>query len=187
VWRRLDSPGHESCRLFGGPDGFRLDGTAVFVHDGLACRLDYDIACDPGWRTTAALVRGWVGETNVAIDVAVDDAPEREGSIRRWRQGGAEVSAVAGCLDIDLNFSPATNLLPIRRAALAPGEQVAVTAAWLRFPSFGLEPLPQIYRRLDATTYRYESAGGKFVRELRVDERGFVVLYPGLWEQEAGG
>ena len=55
---------------------------------------------------------------------------------------------------------------------------------WLRFPSFALEPLEQVYRRLDAGTYRYESAGGSFVRELAVDDAGFVTLYPGLWESE---
>ena len=67
--------------------------------------------------------------------------------------------AVAGCVDLDLNFSPSTNLLPIRRLNLSVGQEAAVRAAWLRFPSFILEPLEQLYRRVDATTYRYESAG----------------------------
>ena len=90
-----------------------------------------------------------------------------------------------GCTDIDLNFSPSTNLLPIRRLGLAVGEASDVKAAWLRFPSFRLEPLAQQYRRLDELTYRYESAGGQFVAELKVDPSGFVVDYPGLWQAEA--
>ena len=32
-------------------------------------------------------------------------------------------------------------------------------AAWLRFPGFTLEPLEQLYRRVDDVIYRYESAG----------------------------
>ena len=53
-----------------------------------------------------------------------------------WWQNEVEQPQVAGCIDIDLNFSPSTNLLPIRRCNLAVGEAVAVNAAWLRFPGF---------------------------------------------------
>jgi hypothetical protein len=60
-----------------------------------------------------------------------------------------------------------------------------VRAAWLRFPELTLEPLDQVYRRLDATTVRYESNGGRFVRDLRVNGEGMVTEYPGLWVAEA--
>jgi hypothetical protein len=88
-------------------------------------------------------------------------------------------------VDLDLNFSPSTNLLPIRRLRLDVGQEAAVRAAWLRFPGFTLEPLEQRYRRTADDAYRYESAGGAFVRDLTVNDEGFVVRYPGLWE--AGG
>ncbi|MGH9318200.1 MAG: putative glycolipid-binding domain-containing protein, partial [Thermoanaerobaculia bacterium] len=57
-------------------------------------------------------------------------------------------------------------------------------AAWLRFPSFRLEPLEQLYRRVDAATYRYESAGGKFVADLEVNAAGLVTSYPNFWRAE---
>ena len=60
-------------------------------------------------------------------------------------------------------------------------------AAWLRFPSFHLEPLEQLYRRVDVATYRYESAGGRFVADLEVNADGFVIRYPDIWEVEAAG
>jgi hypothetical protein len=91
-------------------------------------------------------------------------------------------AAVLGCIDLDLNFSPSTNLLPIRRLDLAIGQHAEVKAAWLRFPSFNLEPLTQIYSRLDETSYRYSSNNGKFVRDIKVNEAGLVTVYPGLWE-----
>ena len=89
-------------------------------------------------------------------------------------------------LDLDLNFSPSTNLLPLRRMALDIGQTAIVKAAWLRFPSFTLEPLDQVYRRLAVETYRYESAGGEFVRDLTVNPAGFVTSYPDFWALEAG-
>jgi hypothetical protein len=46
--------------------------------------------------------------------------------------------------------------------------------------------LEQVYRREAERVYRYESAGGSFVRVLDVDELGRVIRYPGLWEAQAG-
>jgi hypothetical protein len=46
--------------------------------------------------------------------------------------------------------------------------------------------LDQIYSRLNASRYRYESAGGKFVTELEVDSNGFVTEYPGFFENCVG-
>ena len=88
-------------------------------------------------------------------------------------------------MDLDLNFSPSTNLLPIRRLNLEVGQQAEVKAAWLRFPSFELEPLSQVYERLNEFKYRYSSGGGDFVAELTVNKVGFVTVYPKLWEVEA--
>jgi hypothetical protein len=174
LWRRLDRPGHEACRLaFRKPD-WHLAGTAVFGHDGRSCRLDYLVVCDAGWRTISGKVAGWVGDEEVEIELAADAA-------RGWLVNGEECPETAGCTDLDLNFSPSTNLLPIRRLLLNVGQEAEVRAAWLRFPSFRLEPLAQTYRRVDVDTYVYESGGGEFVTELRVNEAGFVTHYPNFW------
>jgi hypothetical protein len=68
---------------------------------------------------------------------------------------------------------------------LAIGMEAEVQAAWLRFPEFTLEPLVQLYRRIRAATYRYESAEGTFVTELQVNAAGFVTSYPNVWQVEA--
>src|SRR5207237_6443657 len=143
------------------------------------CRLDYLVICDADWQTRSGRVAGWVGAQPVAIELAVDSA-------HRWRLNGAERPGVASCIDLDLNFSPSTNLLPIRRLDLAIGAAAEVRAAWLRFPSFALEPLDQVYRRIDAATYRYKSAGGRFDADLQVNAIGFVTEYANIWQIEAG-
>ena len=151
-WRRLDAPGHESCRCVATGSGWHLEGSGVFSHAGEPCRLDYKVACDPSWLTVAGSARGWVGGRTIAIEVTAD-------ADRRWRLNGVECPAVLGCTDLDLNFSPSTNLLPIRRLGLAVGEETGVRAAWLRFPGFELEALEQRYRRLAEDTYRYSEPG----------------------------
>jgi hypothetical protein len=156
---------------------WHLAGTAVFGHDQQPCRLDYLVVCDPTWNTMSGKISGWVGERAIEIELSVDSGC-------RWRLNGSECPQVAGCTDLDLNFSPSTNLLPIRRLSLAIGQHADVRAAWLRFPNFTLEPLEQVYRRVDASTYRYESGGGTFVVDLQVSASGFVTHYPSFWEIE---
>lgn len=180
LWRWMDRPGHEAARLERIAGDWRLAGTSVFSHEGAPCRLDYGIVCDAEWRTVRARVDGWVGTRPVACEITAD-------ADGRWRLNGQEVPEVAGCVDVDLNFSPSTNLLPIRRLGLHVGEQGAVNAAWLRFPSFALERLEQTYRRTGELAYRYESADGAFARDIEVNEVGLVTRYPDFWEAEPPG
>ena len=176
LWRRLDRPGHEAARLVAQPSGYHLSGTAVFVSDARPCCLHYRVVCGPDWQTRSGRVDGWIGEAVIELHVTADAG--------RWRVNGADQPDVAGCVDLDLSFSPSTNLLPIRRLELAVGAAAPVRAAWLQFPSFALEPLDQLYRRTGEDSYRYESDGGAFAADLRVNASGFVTEYPGLWQAE---
>ena len=170
LWQWVDRPGHEAARLTSLTSGWRLSGAAAFADQGTPCSLTYEIECSESWRTMRARVSGWVGERD--IDIRVDNG---------WWMNGAEVAAVRDCIDIDLNFSPSTNLLPIRRLNLAPGQSEVVTAAWLRFPSFALEPFPQRYTRIDDTHVHYRSLTSNFEATLTVDGEGMVVDYEGVW------
>jgi len=177
LWRRLDRPGHEAARIARVDSGWQLLGAAVFLDDRRVCRLDYEVVCDSNWRTRTGRVSGWLGDESIRIEITFDSG--------RWRLN-AEAIDLAGCVDLDLNFSPSTNLLPIRRLNLAVGQQASVRAAWLRFPSFALEPLDQLYRRTATSTYRYESAGGQYIADLEIDDFGFVKRYPGFAEAVSG-
>ena len=177
LWRRLDVPGHDSARLTFHRGRRHLAGTAVYAQDGRACRLDYEVTCDERWRTMSAVVDGWIGGEGVHLTLLVDAAG-------RWSCNGRNVLECAGCVDVDLSFTPATNLLPIRRLALDAGDESRVVAAWLRVPELTLSPLEQRYRRLDAERYAYESRNGEFTAELTVNAAGFVTRYPPLWTEE---
>ena len=135
LWRRLDQPGHESARLTTRGFLWQLDGTSVFSHEQKPCRLDYHIICNADWKTRTVHVAGWIGSEAIEVDLAVDGGG-------RWQRNGRECPEVSGCLDIDLNFSPSTNLLPIRRLDLAIGEEGRVRAAC---------PLPELRARAAPT------------------------------------
>ncbi len=178
LWRRLDVPGHDACQLAGLDDGWRLSGMAVFSLDGRPCALRYEVDADARWSSRSARIRGWYGTERV--DVAIIAAPGG-----RWHLSGAEQPAVSGCVDVDLGFTPATNLLQLRRVALDIGQAADVPVAWLAFPELTLERLEQWYRRRDQDTYDYQAPSVPYEGLLRVNEVGFVTLYPGFWEAEA--
>ncbi len=178
LWRRLDLPGHEAAEITQQRNRWNLAGTALFAYRQQPCRLDYEIECDMLWGTRDVMVRGQIGEAPVSLALSRDG----EGA---WCANGTAQPAVQGCIDIDLGFSPSTNLLPIRRLKLPIGARAQVRAAWVRFPELTLEVLEQSYTRLTELTYKYESAGGEFTRELTVNAHGFVVDYPGVWRDES--
>lgn len=177
LWQRLDAPGHECATLRQGEASWLLRGTALFAHDDLPVRLDYLVICDREWTTRSARVDGFVGERHIGVKIAV----RADGT---WEMNGVRHPAVAGCIDIDLNFSPATNLLPLRRLNLAIDQESAVRAAWLRFPEFTLEPLEQTYRRVAGNAYSYTSSSG-FTAEIEVNDAGLPIRYGEVWVSDA--
>ena len=179
LWRRLDVSGHEYAELCAKPHGWLLVGIALFEHEQHPTRLEYEVHCDEAWTTLSATVRGRVGAREVDLKIV----RHADGS---WELNDQRCVGASGCIDVDLNFSPSTNLLPIRRLKLAVGQKADVRAAWLRFPSFALEPLEQSYERAGERTFIYESAGGKFVADLEVSEAGLPLRYGNLWTAEAG-
>ena len=175
LWRRLDTPGHDACRLEPADDGWRVYGTAVFSQDGAPARLDYRVTCDRAWRTREGSVYGWIGPVDISFVVAHTGAG-------RWLLNGDVVPNLDACIDLDFGFTPATNLLQLRRIALGVGEAADVPVAWLDVTAGTLSRLDQRYQRQSQTAYAYDAPRFDYSAVLEVDAVGFARRYPGLWE-----
>lgn len=169
LWRRLDVPGHDSCRL----DGFRLEGTAVF--EGPA-QVRYELTCDEQWISRHGRIQGWIGGESFDLTIEHTDT---------WLLNGKRVPGLDHCLDLDYGFTPATNFTQLRRVALNVGEAADVNVAWIDVPSAQLTFLSQRYERRTEQTYWYESPTANYAAELVMAANGFTLSYPGLWEQVA--
>lgn len=179
LWRRLDTPGHDACRLIRLDDGWRLQGSAAFLHeDGSPACACYEVDCDREWRTRRGRVRGSIGARN--LDLHIERADDGQ-----WRLDGKAVDGMDGLLDLDLGFTPATNLLQLRRIALDTGQTADVPVAWLDLPERGLRMLQQRYERRARGAYWYEAPEYGYSALLRVNVLGFVEDYPQLWRMEA--
>lgn len=182
LWHRLDLPGHDSAVLDAETAGAAIRGMAVFHDAAGPTALNYTVRCNRDWQTTEAYIRGWAGSRTVEMLVHRD----REG---RWTMNGSGCPALAACLDLDLSFTPATNLPHLRRLALTIGEMGEVRSAWLDWPAGTLGPLVQRYRRDTSAEYFYEADlpdSTRFAGVLRVAPSGWVLDYAGLWRAQDG-
>ncbi|RJQ51649.1 MAG: hypothetical protein C4521_12155 [Actinobacteria bacterium] len=176
-WRRLDAPGHDFCVLKPRSQGWQLSGFAVFHEAEVPAGLRYSAECDARWRTREGRVSGWLGPDPVELIIQRTMAGE-------WALDGKVVEGLEAVIDVDFGFTPATNLLSIRRMALSPGESADVSAALLDLQSGTLKPLAQRYERRDEAGYWYEAPSYDYAGLLEVAPSGFVLSYPGLWEME---
>lgn len=169
MWVAHDPSGNDACR-------FALNSRSLLIEGSS--------------RTTAGTIRYRVraDRTNVTRRARINGAHEHlieRDKTSRWVMDGVEVPELAGLIDIDLGFTPATNTLAIRRLGLEVGAEAEVTVAWFDPAEARLKPLRQIYRRTGPSTYHYASPDHGFETDLTVDDFGVVTHYPGLWEAQS--
>lgn len=176
VWRNLMAEGADYCALWRTGEGWLMKGTAIAV-DAVSSPIlaHYDIHCHDDWRTYRVEVECLHANQIRTVQLAVQSASN-------WTANGRELTNTAGCVDVDLAITPATNTLPIRRLKIPVGESREVTAAWIRFPDLEIEPLSQRYTRLSSESYLYESGSG-FSSQITVDDLGLVISYKNAWEK----
>jgi uncharacterized protein len=175
TWHNLIARGADYCALWRTRAGWLLKGTAIAVPKESAAMLTrYEVHCDDRWRTHFVEVEVTLGDQTRALQLTVENGG-------KWL-AQCELTELAGCVDVDLAITPATNTLPIRRLSIPVGESRDVTAAWIKFPDLAAEPLQQRYTRLSADTYRYQTNSG-FVSEIVMDELGLVISYKDAWER----
>lgn len=145
-------------------------------------RCRYELVVDAAWCTRR-------------LSIAVT-GPDESGARRllleadgagNWGSGEVGRPELAGCLDVDLQASPFTNTLPIRRLSLKAGESAPIRAAYIAFPELDVRSADQRYTclaPLGAAGGRYRYQGPRdFTAELAVDAVGLVLDYPELFER----
>jgi hypothetical protein len=171
-WRERGSAASHVCSLRAEEGGFELAGAGTAGLGDEVLEVRFTIRLDGTWATRHADVTA--GPRSLAI---------RADGLGGWAVDGAERPDLQGCTDVDLELTPATNTLPIRRLGLAVGQSAQIEAAWVRVPALSVERSTQRYERLANRRYRYSS--GRFAVELEVDADGFVLDYAPFWVRRA--
>lgn len=178
LWRDVTTGALDRCTLSVDDSGTKLSGTVLLAHEGAATEVRYTVMCDASGNTRS-----------VGMHVHGAGSDERRLALLADGEGGWSVSRepvaeLAGCADVDLAVTPATNSLVIRRLQLGVGESAELLVAYVRFPDLGLERADQRYERLGPSEWRFRCRD--FTAELVVDDQGLVTDYGGVWETVAG-
>ncbi len=176
IWTPWSAPGLEHLHLTIAPDAVVADSLVIALHEGVPCRARYTVRCDGAWRVRAV-------EVALLDDSRPPLALWHDGAGRWSTPDGAPLTALDGCLDIDIAVTPFTNTLPIRRLGLPLGASRDLTMAYVHVPELTVAPDPQRYTRLADRRYRYESRDSDFVAELPLDAEDLVLDYPGLFHR----
>jgi uncharacterized protein len=185
MWAPWDTPGLEHLRLEVSAETITADGAIIGIAAGEAFRVSYQVTCDATWRVRAAHI--------ATSHPSVHSLRLRADSERRWTTGaGAPLTALDGCVDIDLAVTPFTNTLPIRRLDLRPGEVAEVAVVYIDAPTLEATAVRQRYTCLARAStggrYRFEALPYPalpqgFLAELSVDAEDLVEDYPPLFRR----
>lgn len=178
AWSHRDArSGFEVVHLWRDDDGHRMEGCTTAVEDDQAWYVQYAITVDSGWTTRAARITGRSPTGWHTVLIESDGAG-------RWVIDGTEAPHLDGCIDVDLEASAMTNMLPVHRLALPVGGCAAAPAVYVRAADLCIARLEQNYGRIgdDGTRQRYDYSAPAFdfAGRLIYDASGLLLSYPGI-------
>ena len=177
-WESLAGVGIEHLDLTLSEAGALAVGTVVGSRNTARYGLRYQIRCDPAWCVREVIIDGAMRPEVHLLE---------DGNGHWWAAAGDSLSALDGCIDIDIAATPFTNTLPIRRMDLAAGNRRQILVAYVRSPGAAVAPAEQAYTCIEPRQrYRYESLSSGFSVDLPVDPDGLVLDYPGLFRRSGG-
>lgn len=141
-------------------------------------RLGYQLRWNARWQLICA-------DLTVNVGAAIRSLSLRTDGKGRWEDDlGRPMPELDGCLDIDIWPTPFTNSFPLRRSRMRIGERREFCTAWVDGLGMTVQPQRQAYTRLAERHYLFESLDEcGFGAELRLDENGIVLDYPGLFRR----
>ena len=192
LWSGLDEWRAEAATVGLTDDGVRATGTQIGI-DPVPYRVEYQLDAAEGFVTRELRVtctgNGWSRRLELTRDPGGGwhAAFDHRGSTELVA-AEADVDELGETLDCDLNFSPMTNLMPIRRDRLneEPGSAELVT---------GFVTVPELAVRASRQRYEHVSRDGDgnavvrfidlglfagFTADLDLDPDGLIRVYPGL-------
>ena len=101
-----------------------------------------------------------------------------------WTLNGAVVAGLDHLPDLDLSFTPATNLQQLRRVPIAASESVPLPVAWFDADAGTLTELLQTYERRGPNAFWYRAPSVGYEGLLELAPNGFIRNYPNLWIAE---
>lgn len=146
------------------------------MYDNSLYRIEYMLKTNAKWETTEVELRTQLNNKRQVLHYHKEETGY-------WQKDGAPVETLNGCTDVDISLTPFTNTLAINRLKLPINEAREIRVLYFDILEQSIRPVSQKYSRLSETTYKFENVPNDFEAIITVDDEGFVVDYPELFER----
>jgi uncharacterized protein len=178
LWTGREYYSLENCLIKTGENGADITSTIVGSYEEKLYKVEYHIKTNVYWQTVLLEITSQINSHTQTIKLEGDG----KGT---WIFNGKEAAQFKDCIDVDIALTPFTNTLPICRLNLQQGQPHQIQVIYCDLLHQVIKPVSQKYTRLSQDEYHYENIPNDFEATIQVDERGFVVDYPGLFVRTA--
>lgn len=177
VWQHLEAPGWEHVRVIDDHPGWTVfDSILVREDQGQVLRGGYTLVVDKQWRT---LELRFMLESAPGSMQGIHLLTEGDG---RWTDANEQhIPELDGISDVDIQWSPLTNTLPLNRLGMSVGSHHDVRVAYIALPDLALQVVDQHYHLSSESTLEFSAPGSSESYAIAVDPKGYVKTYPELF------
>ncbi len=173
AWEGCEA-GLEQADIRPSDGGHAISGVVIGRTDETKFGLHYRLKVDSSWHTKAVHVRTTSGQV-------LELESNGHGG---WTENGKQRPDLQGCIDVDIQATPLTNTLPIRRLGWTTGQATDIRLCYIAVPDLTVSAQDQRYTAFTpGSLYRFESLKNGFTSDLPVDEDGFIRDYPELFRR----
>lgn len=179
IWQHMDSPGWEHVRIITEHPGWTVfDSILARQDNGQVLRGGYTLVVDKQWQT---LELRFMLESAPGSMQGIHLLTEGDG---RWTDANEQhIPELDGIHDVDIQWSPLTNTLPLKRLDMNVGDEKDVRVAYISLPKLALQVVDQHYRRVSESAIEFSAPGSTDKFTIEVDNDGYVTRYPDLFQR----
>lgn len=174
VWENKETFGCEYLKCLITDTAVHAESTVIYLGPGAPVQLNYQIEMDRSWRTKLVNIYSKSGQSLQLNSIDSGKWADKNGTI---------MAELDGAVDVDLSATPFTNSLPVNRFNWKPNQQRVLEMVYISAPSLEVFKMKQTYTFIElkgeVRIFNFKSPG--FESFISVDEKGFVVDYPGLF------
>jgi hypothetical protein len=168
----------ENCVVSQTTKGIEVNSIIIGSSDNDIFRIEYFLKITTSWKTHFLEINS--RRTDKMKSLRLQD--DGKGN---WRMNGKPAAQFSKCIDIDISITPFTNTLPINRLNFAEKKQQMIDVIYLDVLEWKTKRVKQNYTKLSKDTFKYENVPNDFEASIKVDKKGFVTDYPGLFSRSA--
>lgn len=173
TWEAIEYVSREHCAVEIDQYGLKAISTIDGIYADEPFKVAYELYANELFETGTLLIKASYGSTKWDITLRCKNGI--------WYMNNKVHPEFTGCTDVDIATTPLTNTLPIRRLSLGVNEEREIRVVYFDLFKGEIKALSQRYRKLSEHAYHYENIPNDFEADIKVDDEGLVVNYPGLF------